>query len=266
MKRRFLVLVTALLCLCLFLCFVSCDNLTEETNEDKEDEGYKYTNDGLILKLNEDKQSYKVIGVDEEKIESSVVIPKSFDNVPVTGISQFAFQGCAGLESVVIPNSITRVEIGVFQDCVGLTSVVIPDSVTSISESMFYGCTGLTSVTIPNGVTSIGKSAFYNCASLKGVKLPDSLTSIGEWAFQGCSGLGNIEIPNRVVSIGEYAFFNCTSLARVIIPNSVRSIGINSFSGCNFLTIYCEAKGQPSEWIDNWNCGYPVEWGYKVEK
>ncbi|MDY4745265.1 MAG: leucine-rich repeat domain-containing protein, partial [Bacteroidaceae bacterium] len=47
--------------------------------------------------------------------------------------------------------------------CSGLTSVTIPNSVTSIGIHAFYGCSGLTSVTIPNSVTSIGDFAFSYC-------------------------------------------------------------------------------------------------------
>ncbi len=53
-----------------------------------------------------------------------------------------------------------------FYGCSGLTSVIIPNGVTSIGGSSFYGCIGLTSVTIPESVTSIGKYAFYGCSGL----------------------------------------------------------------------------------------------------
>ena len=56
-----------------------------------------------------------------------------------------------------------------FEGCTGLTSITIPNSVTSIGWGAFYGCTGLTSITIPNSVTSIYSSAFYGCAGLTDV-------------------------------------------------------------------------------------------------
>jgi len=91
---------------------------------------------------------------------ADVVIPAEIDGVPVVGIGSYAFNGCASL-----------------------TSIAIPDSVTSIGEDAFWGCTSLTSITIPDGVTNIGISTFYECTSLTSIKIHDSVTSIGRCAF-----------------------------------------------------------------------------------
>ena len=77
-----------------------------------------------------------------------------------------------------------RLNKGAFDGCSGLTSVTIPDSVTSIGRSAFEGCSGLTSVTIGNSVISIGNSAFDGCSGLTSIIPSDgSVTSIGEGAF-----------------------------------------------------------------------------------
>ena len=57
-----------------------------------------------------------------------------------------AFDGCSGLASVTIPNSVKNIEKYAFRDCSGLTSVTIPDGVTCIEDGAFDGCSGLTSV------------------------------------------------------------------------------------------------------------------------
>jgi hypothetical protein len=195
------------------------------------------------------------------------VIPAS-----VTSIGEsMRSQGCTGLTSITIPNSVTSIGERAFSGCTGLTSVTIPNSVTSIEYNAFYGCTGLTrievdplnsqyvglegvlfikdlsvllqypggkagSYTIPNSVTSIGNYTFQGCTGLTSITIPNSVTSIEYNAFYGCTGLTRITIPDSVTGIGQSAFQGCTGLTSVTIPNSVTSIWGAAFSGCTGLT------------------------------
>ena len=151
-------------------------------------------------------------------------------------IASNAFDECASLTSVLIPDSVTSIGDGAFQSCASLASVEISDSVTSIGVAVFGGCASLTSVEIPDSVTSIGQAAFRNCTSLTSVVIPDLVTSIGEMAFAYCESLTSIEIPDLVTSIGDWVFYGCTSLTSVIIGNSVRSIANYAFYECTALT------------------------------
>ena len=91
-----------------------------------------------------------------QEASGTVVIPASVTynerSYHVARIGFQAFRDCSALTSVVIPNSVTKIDVSAFQGT-GLISVVIPNSVTVINETVFYGCTSLTSVTIPNSVT-----------------------------------------------------------------------------------------------------------------
>ena len=178
--------------------------------------------------------SYVVNGYKGDSGE--VLIPLTWKGQPVTTISDWAFNGCSGLTSVTIPDSVTSIGNYAFQGCTGLTSITIPDSVTDIGRGVFNGCSGLTSITIPDRVTNIGEYAFSDCSKLTSVTIPDSVTSIGNFAFSSCRGLTSIAIGNIVTSIGEYAFSYCTGLTSITIPDSVTSIGNFAFSSCRGLT------------------------------
>ena len=160
----------------------------------------------------------------------SVIIPNS-----VTKIEVAAFARCNSLTNINIPNSVTEIGGGAFRDCHSLTNVTIPDSVTEIGLGAFTDCHSLTNVIIPNSVTKIGEYAFIDCHSLTNVTIPNSVTEIGWGAFTGCHSLTNVTIPNSVTKIGEGAFRDCHSLTNITIPNSVTRIGEEAFSYCKSL-------------------------------
>jgi len=56
-------------------------------------------------------------------------------------------------------------EIGdrAFYNCADLNSLVIPNNVTRIGEQAFYGCKSLRKLIIPQSVMFIGKQAFEGC-------------------------------------------------------------------------------------------------------
>ncbi|MBE6752386.1 MAG: hypothetical protein E7556_07660 [Ruminococcaceae bacterium] len=161
--------------------------------------------DDLIFELNEDGTMYQVKDCDKDA-SGELVIPSTYNGLPVTKIGSNAFIGCTSLTNVTIPDSVTIIGSNAFIGCTSLTNVTIPDSVTSIGDAAFYGCTSLTNVTIPDSVTIIGNFAFYSCESLTNVTIPDSVTSIGGWAFYDCESLTNVTIPDSVTSIVGWAF------------------------------------------------------------
>ena len=94
--------------------------------------------------------------------------------------------------SCIIKNGTKTIADDVFNGCTGLTSITIPDSVTIIGAGAFAGCVSLTDINIPNSVTSIGISAFYKCASLTSITIPDSVKSIAIFEFHDCDNLKSV--------------------------------------------------------------------------
>ena len=170
--------------------------------------------DGVMIYynyINDEKAEVTYKMGDETSYSGSIAIPKEVTynkkTLKVAWIGDYAFAGCSSLQSVTIPNSVTRICDGAFSGC-GLTSITIPNSVTYIADAAFAGCSSLQSVTIPNSVTSIGNRAFSECG-LTSVTIPNSVTWIIYSAFSGCSSLTSVTIPNSVTKICDGAFSDC---------------------------------------------------------
>jgi len=146
-----------------------------------------------------------------------------------------AFCNCIHLESVSLPNSVTRVQYRAFACCAALESIDLPDSVSSMGDYVFSECLSLENVKLPNGLTSVVYGTFDNCISLQDIDLPDSVTSISYNAFSNCRALKNIELPASLTSIVYGAFSQCSSLESITIPAQVSSIESCAFYGCSNL-------------------------------
>ena len=147
-----------------------------------------------------------------------VEIPES-----VTTIGSYAFKGC-GFETFEIPNSIQELRwtSGIFKDCKNITNFNWPDRFTQIPESTFEGCTNLKTITIPSSVTEISTRAFKDCVMLNNIELSASINDIGGEAFMGCKSLKSMLMPN-VKGIGTDAFSNCIELREVGVAADVNA-------------------------------------------
>ena len=122
--------------------------------------------------------------------------------LPVTSISDEAFQNLTNLNIVTIPSNVTTIGARAFYGCSSLESITIPEGVTMLNNSVFYGCSSLTSVTIPEGVTSIGSTVFYGCSSLTSITIPASVTTIANLAFNYCSNLTSVTFEGMISEAG----------------------------------------------------------------
>jgi hypothetical protein len=130
--------------------------------------------------------------------------------------------------------------------CHGLESVILPSTITTIEDDAFHECPTLSSINIPEGVKSIGSCAFAGASALTEIAIPQSVTTIGENAF-AATGLHSIIIPEGVAVIEYATFYNCKSLNSIVLPSTITSIGDRTFDYCYELKeIHCKATTPPT--------------------
>lgn len=180
---------------------------------------------------------------------------------PVTKIGSYAFYSCKSLIGVVIPNSVTVIDVSAFSYCGSLADVSFPNSVSeettsviSINTSAFLGCTSLKKIVIPNSIRSVGNNAFAGCSELTDVTIADSSeplytsgapfgqsstasTVFGYTCFLEKLYLGRnvIHYENATYGFGS-PFQNIKSLTTVVIGDAVTEIPSSAFAGCSGIT------------------------------
>ena len=221
-----------------------------------------FTIDNLSYYITDADNHYVSVFRGPEWPTGNLIIPSTVSNgginYTVTGIRDWAFNGCRDLTSVTIPESITSINHYAFSECSGLTSITIPKSVTSIGCTMVMDCNNLTEIIVDSeneNYSSSEDGVLFNkdkttlicCPAAKTgeYSIPEGVTTIGDYAFWGCVGLTSVIIPETVKSLGTAIFHACTSLTSIHIPKSVNSIAFNTFMGCNNLTtIYVDSGNE----------------------
>ena len=145
---------------------------------------------GLEYYIDRLSESCSVSGIGTAEV-GDIVIPSSYHDYPVTGISSSAFSGKA-ITSVTIPASVKYIDDYAFQNCTALQSVTFAEGITEIQPGAFQGCTALETLVIPDSVTLIDTNAFEDCTALTSITLGKGITDIRSYAFSGCTGLTTI--------------------------------------------------------------------------
>ncbi len=146
----------------------------------------------------------------------------------VVAIGKYAFERCAELTAVSIPNTVTRIGDQAFLYCEKLKSVNIPDGVTEMGLGVFSGCYVLPNVVLPDGITYLDVCTFEQCWAFTGqYELPSKLTVVEQSMFRGDYQLSSIVIPERVSYIADYAFV-CSGLTSIYSLNPTPPTCANS--------------------------------------
>lgn len=158
-------------------------------------------------------------------------------NIPegIKVIGESAFEDCAKIRRIILPQSLIKIEGKAFKKCKCLERLVIPDSVTELPFEMCAYCESLENITCSKKLKQIGNRVFMNCRKLQEICLPSTIIKIGDWAFDDCSNLEKIVIPDSVCELGNAVFGGCKKLRKVVLPVGLKKIPEQTFSFCNSL-------------------------------
>lgn len=166
-----------------------------------------------------------------------IVLPRSL----VTIAS--AFSGCPLKGTLVVPEGVTHIRDYAFQGCAQLEGVILPSTLCDVGAAdPFY----------PN---ALGAHVFEGCESLQTISLPAGVTAIPASAFEG-AGLEEMIIPATVTSIANRAFASTPNMKRIVAQSAVPPHAwYGAFDGVDFDAVELvvpdgasEAYRQAEEW------------------
>lgn len=191
---------------------------------------------------------------------TSITLPAKLET-----IGNEAFYGCALLENIVIPESVSLIGFNAFvgtkdyqEQLEGEPSLIyidkwLVDVHSNFSETnpgLKERLTDLVVSTGDEGETDSGKvmrkikagtigianRAFRAAPNLANVYLPESLKYVGNNVFAQCASLTKIVAEGEnLISIGDWAFSYCKQLSNVQFQTGLKTIGVGTFKGCERL-------------------------------
>ncbi len=199
----------------------------------------------LQFTLSEDESYYILSGntfPEYEYAMRSLIIPSTYQDLPVKEIAPSAFSHCNEISSLVIPDSITSIGEYAFAYCQLLKNVKIGKNVESIGEWAFHCGQHIEWITVSEenpSFKSVDGSLYtkdgttlikYNAGSKKTVfHIPDGVTTFSSYALDDCDDLEELSFPNSVKTIPYYTVSDCPNLKYISIAAGTTEIESKAF-------------------------------------
>ena len=177
---------------------------------------------------------------------TALYIPDEIDGHEVVAIGDRAFQNRTDLRTVMIPDSVEKIEFEAFYNCINLKIVDLSSNLTTIGYDVFGNCKSISKIEIPKSLkkfdgtwgrgTNLSYGAFGGCSNLKTVNFEAGSAIVCAALFMGCDGIEEIELSDTITEIGDSAFKNCKNLDRITMNNGIEILESSAFEDCFSLT------------------------------
>ncbi|GFH50157.1 hypothetical protein CTEN210_06633 [Chaetoceros tenuissimus] len=148
-------------------------------------------------------------------------------------------------EVIIVLPGVEEIPSDTFFGCENVKTVIMADTVRRIEWRAFAGCERLVFVRLSLTLEFIASSAFQECYSLVSIFIPPSCEEIRDYAFGGCQKLIIFNVPHHT-QLGENV------IARTAL------LKVTSFK-TNEWGEYFENTEEVNQWIKNINQGEDYE-------
>lgn len=140
---------------------------------------YSLSNDG----------TYYSVKAGSKEISGNIIIPSTFRGLPVKEIENSGFNNCENI-----------------------TSIIIPDSITKINSLAFYGCSNLTSFILKSSsFIEASDDVFMYCTNLQNVLFTtDVYTENTLWNNKPLIKVNNFDQVNKIATDGKIELYECS--------------------------------------------------------
>lgn len=199
---------------------------------------------------------------------SEVIIPDTYQDIPITWVKSDGFSGCESIKSITFPKYLNLIGSSDIRGCPNLESISVKKGnknfhsdgnciIHTFTKTIVVGCKtsviptdysvrGIgqyafsvespANMVIPDNILFIKDNAFYYNKHLESITFSGRLGTIGIDAFRGCANLKRVSLGSGIIHIQKHAFHSCYSLESIVIPEGVTSIESSTFAYCDNLS------------------------------
>ena len=165
---------------------------------------------------------------------TEVTIPDSINGLPVTVISDYAFNG-SGITSIKIPDSVTKIGNYAFSMSSGLKTVTLPENLETVGIRAFEMCSALSEVNFPDKLVEFSSCVFESTPWLTEQRKKDTFVIVNGDLIDAQNAKGEVVIPSDVKYVSPSAFARNTDITSVVFPSGVKNVSDNTFFFCSNL-------------------------------